>query len=73
MNKYIIPVCDIDVGSVWNKVISAKSITDCKEKLMAELIEYYDFEEFSNYSEFVSWLDENQNILVGNITDIEEL
>ena len=73
MNKYIIPVCNIDAGSVWNKVISAKSIIDCKEKLMAELIEYYDFEEFSNYSEFVSWLDENQNILVGNITDIEEL
>lgn len=72
MNKYVIPVCDIDTGSVWNKVISAKSITDCKEKLMNELIEYYDLDDFSDYHEFIYWLN-SQSILVGNITDIEEL
>lgn len=73
MNKYVIPICDIEAGSTWIHIIMAKSLTDCKEKLMTELIERYDFEDFSNYSEFVNWMDESQNILIGSITDIEEI
>lgn len=72
MNKYIVPICDIEAGCVWNKVILAKSIPDCKDKLIEELIEYYNFDDFDNYNEFMSYLDD-QNILVGNIKDIDEL
>ena len=72
MNKYVVPICDIEAGSVWNKIILAKSIPDCKDKLIEELIEYYNFEEFDNYNEFMSYLDD-QNILVGQIKDIDEL
>ena len=73
MNKYLIPICDIEAGSCWIHVIMAKCLIDCKEKLMNELIELYDFEDHNDYSEFVSWLDESQNILVGSINDIEEI
>lgn len=72
MNKYIVPICDIEAGSIWNKIILAKSIPDCKDKLMDELIEYYDFDNMDNYSEFVSYLDD-QNILIGDIKDVDEL
>lgn len=72
MNKYIVPICDIQAGSCWIKTITAKSITECEEKLMNDLIEYYDFDDFDDYHEFIHWLDE-QDILVGNIKDIEEI
>lgn len=73
-NKYLIPICDIEAGNTWIHTIIAKSITECKEKLMAFLIEYYDdFDEYSNYSEFVSKLDSEHNILIGSIKDIDEI
>lgn len=69
MNKYIIPVCFIEDDIVLNEVIVAKSILDCQDKLMERYLEYSS--EFS-YRDFVNELKDN-NILIGEITDIEEL
>lgn len=74
MNKYIIPICDISAGQVWIKTIIAKSTSDCKDKLMAELIDLYDMEDTAvSFREFVQFLDTNYDILIGDIKDTEEL
>lgn len=71
MNKYIIPVCDIQAGNVGIRVISANSLSDCQDKLMNQLIDEYDcLHECFEYQEFVELADKN-DILVGSITDIE--
>lgn len=69
MNKYIIPVCFVAESKVYNEQIVARSLTDCQDKLM---------EKFSDYSNEVSYHDfvndlSDQDILIGRITDIEEL
>jgi len=69
MNKYIIPVCDINESEVYNLVINANSNSDCQDKIMDKFSDYSDSLE---YHEFVSDLDQ-QDILIGKITDIEEL
>ena len=74
MNKYIIPICDIDNGKVWIKTIIAKSNSACQEKIIEELIDLYDIEDTtSSYREFVKLADSNYNILIGDIKDTEEL
>ena len=73
MNKYLVPICDVEVGSIWIQKISAKSFSDCEERLMSHLIETCDYDFTGSYKEFVEWLDYDKNILVGEIQDIEEL
>lgn len=74
MNKYIIPICDIESGNIWLKTIIAKSHSACQEKLMEELINIYDMEDVaSTYREFVELADSKYNILIGDVKDIEEL
>lgn len=74
MNKYIIPICDIDAGQIWTETIIAKSSLACQDKLMEKLIDYYNIEnDFPDYREFVTAMDSEYNILVGDIIDIEEL
>lgn len=77
MNKYLIPICDIEAGSCWIHIIMAKSLRDCKEKFISEIIDYYNFDEIDDsmdYSEFVKLLSSSDyNIIIGNIKDIEEL
>lgn len=65
MNKYIIPVCNISNSKVYNLRIIANSNADCQDKIM---------EKFADYSEcdFIKDLN-SQDILIGAITDIEEL
>lgn len=69
MNKYIIPVCDINKSRVYNLTINANSNAECQDKIMTKFSEYSDS---LDYHEFLSDLDE-QDILIGKITDIEEL
>lgn len=69
MSKYIIPVCFVTESKVYNEEITARSFIDCQDKLM---------EKFSEYSSEVSYHDfvndlRDQDILIGKITDIEEL
>ena len=45
MNKYIVPICDIEAGDIWIKTIIARSNSDCQEKIIEELIDLYDIED----------------------------
>ena len=69
MNKYIIPVCDINKSKVYNLSIMATSYSDCEDKIIEKFSKY---SESDDYNEFLDDLDKN-NILIGQITDIEEL
>lgn len=69
MSKYIIPVCFVSEAEVYNEEIVARSFTECQDKLM---------EKFSDYSSELSYHDfindlRDQDILIGKITDVEEL
>ena len=69
MNKYIIPYYDTVESEVDNHVIVATSLTNCKEKLMSM---YEDFSTSDDWKTFLHDLAEN-GILIGKITDVEEL
>lgn len=69
MNKYVIPICNIPKSKVYNLTIIANSNKDCQEKLMEKFSEY---SENDNYVEFIKELD-NKDIIIGTITDVEEL
>lgn len=73
MNKYVIPVVDYTATDIWNEVISARSLEDCQNKLMDRLCDMYDFlDTGQDYSDFIEQCDKS-DILIGEITDIEEL
>lgn len=69
MNKYIIPVCDTNKSKVYNLTIMATSYSDCEDKIIEKFSKY---SESDDYDEFLDDLDKN-DILIGQITDIEEL
>ena len=69
MNKYIIPVCNISNSKVYNLRIVANSNSDRQDKIMEK---FADYSECDSYRDFVKDLN-NQDILIGTITDIEEL
>lgn len=69
MNKYIIPVYDINKSKVYNLSIMATSYSDCEDKIIEKFSKY---SESDDYDEFLDDLDKN-DILIGQITDIEEL
>lgn len=69
MNKYIIPVCNIRDSKVYNLRIVANSNADCQDKIMERFVDY---SECDSYHDFIKDLD-SQDILIGAITDIEEL
>jgi hypothetical protein len=71
MNKYIIPICDLE--EVWILTIMARSTSACQDKIIENLTDRYDIEECNNYREFVQVADSKYNILIGDIKDIEEL
>lgn len=72
MNKYVVPICDIQAGTVWNQIVIARNVSDCQEKITSFLIEKYDLSDCLTYREFVALADEN-DILIGEIKDIETL
>lgn len=73
MNKYLISICDIQAGNTWIQVIMARNGSECQEKLVQLLMEKYDdLDDCLTYREFVKLADEN-DILIGDIKDIEEL
>ena len=69
MNKYIIPVCEIQKSKIYNLVIMANSHEDCEDKLMDK---FSKFSSALDYKEFLYDLDMN-DILIGEINDIETL
>lgn len=72
MNKYIIPVCDLISANIWLNKYSARSISECQDKIMREFSEAYN-EDFTDYREFLSIMDEKYNYSIGEIIDIETL
>lgn len=72
MNKYIIPVCDLVDASIWIGKYSARSISDCQDKIMREFSEDYN-EDFTDYREFLDIMDKKYNYSIGEIIDIETL
>lgn len=73
MNKYIVPICDIQAGIVYNKKIIARSLEQCKEKLQQYFLDEYDFvSDLDSYRDTIKLLDEH-DVLVGSIKDIEEI
>lgn len=72
MNKYIVPICDIQSGLIWNQVVLARTMSECQDKLTELLTEKYDLPDCSTYREFISCADEN-DILIGEFKDIETI
>lgn len=72
MNKYVVPICNIRAGKVWDQIIIARNVIDCQEKLTELLIDKYNLEDCLTYREFVELADKN-DILIGEIKDIEIL
>lgn len=69
MNKYIIPICNISESKVYILTVIANSNATCQDKIMEKFANY---SECDIYRDFVKDLD-SQDILIGEITDIEEL
>ena len=69
MNKYIIPICNWSKQKVYNIIIMSRSLSSCKEKIINMFQNYSDSDD---YDEFINDL-KKQNILIGEITDIETL
>ena len=72
MNKYIIPICDLVSANVWLDKYSARSISECQDKIMREFSEICN-EDFTDYREFLDIMDEKYNYSIGEIIDIETL
>lgn len=67
MNKYIVPYCNTSKLKVSNHIVYANSLSECKEKIMQL---YDDYSE--DWESFIRSI-KNEGILIGRITDIEEL
>ena len=73
MNKYIIPVVDMEVGDDHLEIIHANSLEECKSKVMNNLLTRYEFlDETSTYPEFVKRAF-NEGIYICSIVDIETI
>lgn len=72
MNKYIVPICDLVAEDIWVNKYSARSISDCQDKIMREFSDTYD-EDFTDYREFLGIMNKKYDYLIGNILDIETL
>ena len=72
MNKYIIPICDLISATIWINKYSARSISECQDKIMREFSEVCN-EDFTDYREFLGIMDEKYNYSIGEIIDIETL
>lgn len=67
MNRYLIPYCKIEDSKVGNHIIAARSLNECKEKLMKI---YENYSDSDNWNQFIKELDD-QDVLIGEIKDIE--
>lgn len=72
MNKYVVPVCDLIDANIWLNKYSARSISDCQDKMMREFSDAYD-EDFADFREFLDIMDKKYNYSIGEIIDIETI
>lgn len=69
INRYIVPICDINKNQIYNLIIPATSISDCQDKIMIKFSEYSESDEWKR---FLKDLDV-KDVMIGEINDIEEL
>lgn len=69
MNKYIVPYCIIQRNKCDIYTIIARSLQECKDKIM---VLFEDYSDKDDWNDFLQELDES-DILLGEIKDIEEL
>ena len=73
MNKYIIPIVDMEAGIDHLEIIHANSLKECKDKLMDNLLTKYDFlDDDADYNKFLL-KSFNEGIYICNIVDIETI
>lgn len=72
MNKYIIPVCDLVEEKIGIYTYSARSISDCQDKIMREFSDHYD-EDFTDYREFIKIMNKKYDYSIGEVIDVETL
>lgn len=68
MNTYLYPAYDLVDGDVWISKVKARSLQDAKNKIMqSDEFESYDWDDY------IAWLAQKQNIVLGDIEDIDEI
>lgn len=73
MNTYILPFANISSDpSVWNEVVRARSISEAEDKIMREITEDWDLDVPADWEDFKDILFK-ENVIIGDIQDIEEL
>lgn len=73
MNIYILPFANISSDpSVWNMVVRARSISEAKDTIMREITEDWDLDVPVDWRDFKDILFK-ENVIIGDIQDIEEL
>lgn len=72
MNTYLVSIADIEANETWIQKINARSLEECKEKLIEYLSTEYEIDFSLDWNEFISEISDN-GFLIGEITDIEEI
>ena len=65
-------MCDLIDATIWINKYSARSISDCQDKIMREFSDAYD-EDFTDFREFLDIMDKKYNYSIGEIIDIETI
>lgn len=74
MNKYLVPICDINKSKNKLFIDFAPSRYDFQEKIMDKLINEYNIDEtVASYKEFVQLVDSQYDIILGPIEDYDEI
>lgn len=72
MNTYLIPIADIEAGETWIHKVNARSLEDCKEKLIEYFSSEYEIDFSLDWNEFINEFNDH-DFLIGEIIDIEEI
>jgi hypothetical protein len=72
MTKFLFPVCDDDGVNIIESV-TANSIEDAKDKIIREYFDIYDNLESDNWNDFLTEMDVDYGVIIGDLYDIETL
>lgn len=72
MTKFLFPVCDADGVNVIDTV-TASSIEDAKDKIIKRYFDMYDDLVSDNWEDFLTEMDCDYGVLIGDLYDIETL
>lgn len=74
MTRYIVPICDISESMIYTPTFTTQSISDCQDKVMEYVKDKFNLDNVPDeYHEFIDNVDVNNDIIIGNILDIETL